>query len=84
MGDVVTQDMEKVEILNNFFALSSPTGVPTTLSELQKTKAGTGRRGICYRKPSGLRPSKKPKGAQVHRTDEIHLQALREPVDEIA
>lgn len=70
MRDMVTQDMEKDEILNNFFALVFTNRCPNYTAWAAEDK--------------GLRPSEKPKGSQVHGTDEIYLQALRELVDEIA
>ena len=39
-GDLVTQDVEKAEVLNNFFA-------SVFNNKLQKAKAGTGRMKNC-------------------------------------
>jgi len=44
MGDLVTWDMEKVEVLNNFFLpRSSTVSAPATLPKSQKAKAGPGK-----------------------------------------
>lgn len=42
-GDLITRDMEKVEVVNDFFPQSSPASAPVTPPKLQKRKAGTGR-----------------------------------------
>ncbi|GAB0176076.1 hypothetical protein GRJ2_000072800 [Grus japonensis] len=46
-GDLVTQDMEKAEVLNEFFAQSSLTSARATPPKPQKAKAGTGRMKNC-------------------------------------
>jgi len=43
MGDLVTQDMEKVQVLSDFLTHSSPASAPVTLPKSQVPKAGTGR-----------------------------------------
>jgi len=42
-GDLVTKDVQKAEVLNEFFALVLTASALATLSKLQKTKVGTGR-----------------------------------------
>lgn len=42
-GDLVTRDMEKAEVLNDFFAPFFTGIAPATPSKSQKAKAGTGR-----------------------------------------
>lgn len=42
MGDLVTQDVEAVEVLMTTLPQSSPASVPGTVTELQKMKSGTG------------------------------------------
>jgi len=44
MGDLVTQNMEKAEVLNDFLPQSSPTSASATPPKLQKAKAATGSR----------------------------------------
>jgi len=41
--DLVTRDMEKAEVLNDFLLQSSPAGAPATLPKSQEAQAGTGR-----------------------------------------
>ena len=42
VGDLVTQDMQKAEVLNDFLPQSSPASAPATPPKSQKAKAGSG------------------------------------------
>ena len=47
MGDLVTWDMEKDKVLNDFFILVFTSKCSSHTAKLQKAKAGTGRMKNC-------------------------------------
>lgn len=46
-GDLVTWDVEKAEVLNDFLPRSSPASSPATPPKSQEAKAGIGRMKSC-------------------------------------
>lgn len=59
MGDLITSDMEKAELLSNFFPQSSPTNALAMLPKTQKAKVWTWRmNNHHYMRRSGSRSPK--------------------------